>query len=820
MSVIIDSNVFEGENEGLVPPLRRLTDGAFGLTIVNLDRADPPSYQPGSVPRGTKFNANVLSLKATPAMPRIDVVCDVKGFDPATVNIHWRLQTLQVLGRFQKAKKKKKTDPSRYNGKIVRLADEWTGTSSAAKFALFADPSDVDVTYDNASDRVAGGHAILTVAVKPPGAAAWMQDYVHIRIVGKDANPDEWKVRAYCAALAAAPGRDKILAPMLNAIFAWEANFKQFRATAYGKDTYEGVLFDWPDDPANHPVASFDFGIGISQFTHPDQLTTAMAWDWRVNLNAGINIFLDDLRRRYEKDFTWSEWAWWGWRDYNNSGSYADKRKKSADGKLVPGTAIPSSVNIKAFTEPIPLSPAPKKPKWPVTALDHAFADNIAAADDVTGRFVDAIAEAVAAKVRDPALLSWAWPKLMEEFRTFDAHAETTLFPDLKFTDVQELVAALDRPRLDHFLDLAFDRAFARVNASAATQSPLAEFVSAAASPPIFAASFSPAQEFAQLSKFVRDNVDGGVAAWPNLRQAMFATFGAPGDPNTAIPRINAYYTSLVAAKFPPTGSASGRDSPVHPNLKARLDAAVTLLTAKGHAAVLATLKSVGGFSIRKNVNNPDKLSNHSFGWALDLDPKFNPNTKKQHLPLDLIVKITKVDLYGPESTRLRSPRPFDQTLPDARVLSDANTTFVAAFKDMPALKTACGETINRLFGATLATATIDQAFGFAAPPANTTALRNLLAAAGIASGNLNTCTKFLKDAVALFKQAQAPGVKPEILGTAASVTKFGFFNMPAPLAAALVASDGAGLFWLGSANGTKDYMHSELFEADQPDLF
>jgi len=163
--------------------------------------------------------------------------------------------------------------------------------------------------------------------------------------------------------------------------------------------------------------------------------------------------------------------------------------------------------------------------------------------------------------------------------------------------------------------------------------------------------------EFGQLSSFVRANVIGGIGAWPNLRDGMFATFGAAGKPSAAIPRINVYYARLVEANFPPVNGVSGRKSPVHPNLKTKLDAAVALLNAKGQSAVLGKLKSAGGFAIRKNANDASKLSNHSFGWALDLDPEFNPNVSKTNLPLDLILKITGVDVYGAESVRLRTPQ-------------------------------------------------------------------------------------------------------------------------------------------------------------------
>jgi hypothetical protein len=450
-------------------------------------------------------------------------------------------------------------------------------------------------------------------------------------------------------------------------------------------------------------------------------------------------------------------------------------------------------------------------------------------------KLVAVLTDAILAKVRDPEMLAWLWPKVEQELHAFDAHKETGLFPGLRAKEMRELCAELDEAALTSALHATFDKAWAKVGPRPRPAAPAKKTAKAGkkttkqlAAKPALAAGFAPAlaaagggiaSEFAQLSPFVRANVIDGIAAWPTLRDGMFATFGAPGKPSVAIPRINAYYATLVEANFPPVSGVAGRKSPVHPNLKTKLDAAVTLLGTKSQSAVLAKLKSAGGFAIRKNANDASKLSNHSFGWAIDLDPELNPNIPKAKLPLDLILKLTGVDLFGKESTRLRAPRPYDTTLPDVEVLSGASTKFVAAFKDMPALKAACGASITRLYSATLASAMLDQAFTFAAA-GNNASLRSLLSGAGVPADKVNECAKFLKDAVAQFKLAKAPGVVAKVMGTSASVTKFGFFNMPAPLVAALIASDGAALFWLGSANGTKDYMHSELFGADQPDLF
>jgi hypothetical protein len=256
------------------------------------------------------------------------------------------------------------------------------------------------------------------------------------------------------------------------------------------------------------------------------------------------------------------------------------------------------------------------------------------------------------------------------------------------------------------------------------------------------------------------------------------------------------------------------------PKLKSALDAATALLTAKGAAGTLATLKSVGGFNIRKNANNNTALSNHSFGWAVDLDPALNPNTQKKNLPLDLIQVITTIDLYGPESQRLRTSRPYDQAFPDAEALSKANKLFVDSFSTLAKLKTAWIGAIKRLYTATLSQAAIDKAFDLAgASPPQKSALQSHLGAEGVPAPKRAEAATFLINSVALFRLAQKPGLTPQITGSQATVTRFGFFNLPPEIAAALVASDGGSLNWLGAALATKDYMHFDLRPANQPAL-
>jgi hypothetical protein len=191
----------------------------------------------------------------------------------------------------------------------------------------------------------------------------------------------------------------------------------------------------------------------------------------------------------------------------------------------------------------------------------------------------------------------------------------------------------------------------------------------------------------------------------------MFALFGTAGNPGAAIPRINAYYGQLLPADFPPAPSTTkGRDTPVH---QQRLDRAAALLTAKGQTAALK-FGGIGGFSIRNNVNNQNLLSNHSFGWAVDLDPELNPNIAKANLPLTVIQGLTGLDLYGPVSEALRTPRPFDTCLTNCARVADASAALVDAFRTMANLKVAAGSAIGRATGVTLAAATLDAAFAAA----------------------------------------------------------------------------------------------------------
>jgi phospholipase C len=366
ISPIIDDTKFVGADSGLKIPVRKQTLAQSTLRITNLDASDPPPpYRAGGVPRTLAFNSNVFSITADPAMVPIPVVCQLSNINASTSPIHWRLQALYVVGRYRKVSG---GSIPHYASRVLSLGDTWTGKSQSSTFTLFA--KDANVSYDNASDRVAGGHAILTVAVQVPGSADWLQDYVHLRLLGT--NPTEANVRTYVAKTCAT--RDNNIIHMANAVFAHENLMKQFDGAFRTGEKYHDVRFNWPPDPQHYPGVAFDFGIGLGQFTHIGEETEAICWDWRENLKAGINELLSDLRATYAPSLSWRNWALRAWSTYNAGSptspaglAYANTLLALPDGQQISSAPLPPTLDHIHETAPIQTAPFPPPPAtWPV----------------------------------------------------------------------------------------------------------------------------------------------------------------------------------------------------------------------------------------------------------------------------------------------------------------------------------------------------------------------------------------------------------------------------------------------------------------------
>ncbi len=400
-------NLFTEQNEGLTPPERRTTDsnldGAevcrtdwdsdvfntlvlaqFRLRIANLDHNDPPGYASGAVARGNDFNANSgepFRISAEPRTPVITVRCEVEAFDPASEPIYWRLQCRHVLCRHQPQ------GNYRYRGACEILEVEWQGKSRSSEFKLFEPASSPTVDYDyNTNDPdtvVMGGNAILTVAAMPRGCTTVLTDYVHLRIGGT--NPAQSDVTAQVNRLLGP--RNPNLPHIVNAIYTHENNFAQFsnrpqraahmifKQKHHNNDATQpdcNVLFDWPDDPEHFPSVSFDWGVGISQYTKIRGRTVgpATAWDWRHNINRGINEILETLAAKYKKHLRWRQWAHRGWKAYNGSGpqaeEYANTVEALPEGQAVSNDPMPDDVDVDALTAPVPEAPnLGPPPSWP-----------------------------------------------------------------------------------------------------------------------------------------------------------------------------------------------------------------------------------------------------------------------------------------------------------------------------------------------------------------------------------------------------------------------------------------------------------------------
>ena len=318
-------NDFAPADAGLETPVRVLAHGNCRLAIANLDRNDPPGYTPGGVPR-SDFNANLFRLTPRPRMPAIRVSCAVEGFDPVNTPILWRVVCRHVLCRHTN------TGHFRYRGAAEVFDGEWRGQSHTPDFSVFG--AGCRYTYSDET-RVLGGHGLLIVAARLPDAT--LCDYVHVRIAGT--NPTQSDVYAYLD--AELEGYDDNVMHMVRAIFQHESAFTQFarqtqrsaamtftrRHHADGSQPDCRVRFDWPDDPADFPLASFDFGVGISQFTRVEGQTISaeLAWDWRENIRRGTNLFLGKLRKKLQPDITWKHLALAAWAAYNGSGEAAER---------------------------------------------------------------------------------------------------------------------------------------------------------------------------------------------------------------------------------------------------------------------------------------------------------------------------------------------------------------------------------------------------------------------------------------------------------------------------------------------------------------
>lgn len=183
------------------------------------------------------------------------------------------------------------------------------------------------------------------------------------------------------------------------------------------------------------------------------------------------------------------------------------------------------------------------------------------------------------------------------------------------------------------------------------------------------------AAEYASLT--FQQAIEGGLAGYKGIREALLGEFGT-------LEAANKYYKKVDGSPF------LGHDPIVHKaTLGTRLARAESLLKTKGWLdAVLAGNPQPGGFNVRQNRNSPGQLSDHSFGWAVDIDADLNPNIKE--FPAAAVKGLSGEGMFtGTANAQMLQGGTAAELLPWAQQMQAASDKFEAAFTDEAALKKA-----------------------------------------------------------------------------------------------------------------------------------
>jgi hypothetical protein len=342
-------------------------------------------------------------------------------------------------------------------------------------------------------------------------------------------------------------------------------------------------------------------------------------------------------------------------------------------------------------------------------------------------------------------------------------------------------------------------------------------------------------QQAGEETKLLTGNLKRLVTdKWGSVRVAVLVQFGAlEVGTHAAIQRANAYYGQLVRGTLLDHRS----HTLVHPKLQQAFDRAsdylrraMPALPEEEREAIRATIRTMWSTNIRPNSNAKHKLSDHSFGWAIDLDAKYNPNVGKSG-SLDPVQAVTGQD---PTAFRTsgKSAQEVMQVAERLRDISQSYTTLMASGGTLLPILTRIAADARR--SASLppldaeALAGLMDAATRPQPGQRANALRALLWPEGaktprekppaaiqsaidsISAIGAEFRTSFVKEAIGGKRVNPAPEVKP---GTVAA---HGFMRLPPLLVAALAGSDAGDLRWLGTSS-VHDYMHFEL--KDPPSL-
>jgi hypothetical protein len=173
-------------------------------------------------------------------------------------------------------------------------------------------------------------------------------------------------------------------------------------------------------------------------------------------------------------------------------------------------------------------------------------------------------------------------------------------------------------------------------------------------------------KEFGKLDEErVRKNIEGGLSGYFAVRTELLTLFGSATDVPATITAINDYFRNeLVESEFLKDSGVKMTgpgNTLVHKNLNTALKKAEDFMKdpkRKWLDEVITSVAPLGYWAtnIRENRNNPARPSEHTYGFAVDVNADLNPNLAKfQPADWDFISAIVgERVIYEQGSTRKR----------------------------------------------------------------------------------------------------------------------------------------------------------------------
>ena len=339
---------------------------------------------------------------------------------------------------------------------------------------------------------------------------------------------------------------------------------------------------------------------------------------------------------------------------------------------------------------------------------------------------------------------------------------------------------------------------------------------------------------------------------WEDVRLGVITEFGGLVDgTRLALARADAYFGALQPAAFRNVTT----NTSVHPQMNAAFARADALINARladtnvpqaQRTTMADEIRTVLGRNswsavLRENRNAPHRLSDHSFGFAIDIDSNRNPNVGSSGA-LGAVEDVTG-DNPTDENTVAQTAAQVESTAQELRDTSkeyedamESDTTIAPvllriANEGRAAVTPTALPALAAGAGATLVAAVVERqrnpraaavraALWPEGTPAPTTGGARPAAPAAPPAQILSTERRIQRIGDA-FRSSFTDAARTTRVGrsseaTPGSVAAHGFMNLPALLVGALAGSDGGNLRWLGTAN--QDFMHFELMT--RPALF